>query len=61
MASVDVNSFFTNILFDGAIDIYINKLSRSFETLVNRISKDEFPNLLNLATKGSFFRCNNMS
>ena len=58
MASLNVDALFTNIQLDETIDMYIKKLSQTPETLVKRISKNDFCDLLDLATKESFFRFN---
>ena len=47
MASLDVDALFTNIPLDETIDICVKKL---FKTLVKGISKNDFRDLLNLAT-----------
>ena len=51
MASLDVDALFINIPLDEIIDICINKLFQSLETLVKGISKNDFSDLLNLVTK----------
>ena len=53
MASLDVDSLFTNILFDETINI-TEKLFSENET-VHNFNKDEFKCLLTLATKESYF------
>ena len=53
MASLDVDTLFTNISLGETIDICVKKLKTSY-TLVKGISKNDFRDLLNLATK---FRC----
>ena len=58
MASLNVDALFTNIQLDETIDMYIKKLFQTPETLVKRISKNDFCDLLDLATKESFFRFN---
>ena len=55
MVSLDTDALFTNMPLDETIDICIKKLS---QTLVQGISKNDFHDLLNLATKESFFRFN---
>ena len=59
MASLDVDALFTNILLDKTIDICIKKLFKTADTLVMGISKNDFRDLLNLATKESIFTFNN--
>ena len=51
MASLDVDALFTNIPLDEAIDICLKTLFQTFETLVKGIPKNDFRDLLNLATK----------
>ena len=51
MASLDVDALFTNIPLDETIDICVKKLFQTPETLVKGISKNDFRDLLNLATK----------
>ena len=50
MASLDVDALFTNIPLDETIDIWIKKLFKTLDTLVKGISKNDFCDLLNLAT-----------
>ena len=57
MASLDVDSLFTNIPLDETIDICIDNLQNVNENFSN-IPKHDFPNLLNIATKESFFMFN---
>ena len=59
MASLDVDALFTNIPLDETIDICVKKLFQTPETLVKGISKNDFRDLLNLATKESFFTFSN--
>ena len=59
MASLDVDALFTNIPLDETIDICVKKLFKTPDTLVKGISKNDFRDLLNLATKESFFTFNN--
>ena len=59
MASLDVDALFTNIPLDETIDICVKKLFKTLDTLVKGISKNGFRDLLNLATKESFFTFNN--
>ena len=51
MASLDVDALFTNIPLDETIDICIKKLFKTLNTLVKGISKNNFCDSLNLATK----------
>ena len=55
MASLNVDALFTNIPLDETIDICIKELFETPETLVEGISKNNFRDLLYLATKESFF------
>ena len=50
MASLDVDALFTNIALDETIDICVKKLFKTLDTLVKGISKNDFHDLLNLAT-----------
>ena len=54
MPSLDV-VLFTNIPLDETIDICVKKLFRTPETFVKGMSKNDFRDFLNLATKESFF------
>ena len=58
MASPDVDSLFTNIPLDKAIDICIDSLYNDNQN-TPKISKDVFRDLLNVATNESFFIFNN--
>ena len=58
MASLDNDSLFTNIPLDETINIYVDNLCNDSKNPPN-ISKHDFYNLLNIATKESFFRFNN--
>ena len=58
MASLDVDSLFTNIPLDETIDICVDNLHNDNENPPN-IPKHDFRNLLNIATKESFFMFNN--
>ena len=58
MASLDVDSLFTNIPLEETIDICIDSLYNDDENTPN-IPKDVFRNLLNVATKESLFMFNN--
>ena len=51
MASLDVDALFTSIPLDETID---KKLFKTPDTLIKGISKNDFRDLLNLATKESF-------
>ena len=59
MASLDVDALLTNIPLHETIDICRKKLFKTLDTLVEGISKNDFCDLLNLATKESFFMFNN--
>ena len=59
MASLDVDALFTNIPLNETIDISVKKLFKTPDTVVKRISKNDFRDLLDLATKESFFTFNN--
>ena len=54
MGSVDVDSLFTKIPLEEAIDICTNTLFENMEK-VESLSKIEFKELLSLATKESYF------
>ena len=58
MASLDVDSLFANISLDETIDICVDNLCNDNENPPN-ISKHDFRNLLNIATKETFFMSNN--
>ena len=58
MASLDVDSLFINIPLDGFIDICVDNLYNDNENPPN-IPKHGFGNLLNIATKESFFTFSN--
>ena len=58
MASLDVDSLFTNIPFEETIDICVDNLYSDNENPLN-IPKHNFCNLLNIATKETFFMFNN--
>ena len=58
MASLDVDSLFTNIPLDETIDICIDSLYKDDENSP-KIPKDVFHNLLTVATKELFFMFNN--
>ena len=53
MASLDVDSLFTNISLDETIDICIDSLYKDDEN-TPEIPKDVFRNLLTVGTKESF-------
>ena len=54
MASLDVDSLFTNIPLDETIDICIDNLYKDDENS-SKIPKDVFCNLVTVATRESFF------
>ena len=54
MASFDADALFTNISLDETIDICVTKRFKTLDTLLKGISKNDFHDLLNLATKESF-------
>ena len=54
MASLDVESLFTNIPLDETIDIVTEKVFEK-KTKVNGISKRDFKRLLEISTKGTVF------
>ena len=58
VTSLDVDSLFTNIPLDETIDICVDNLYNDSENPPN-IPKHDFRNLLNIATKESFFMFNN--
>ena len=58
MASLDVDSLFTNIPLDEIIDICTDSWHKDDKNTL-KISKNVFRNLLNVATKESFFIFNN--
>ena len=58
MASLDINSLFANIPLEETIDICVDNLYNDNENLPN-IPKHNFRNLLNIATKETFFMSNN--
>ena len=58
MASLDVDSLFTNIPLDETIYICIDSLYKDDENSPE-ISKDVFRNVLTVATKELFFMFNN--
>ena len=59
MASFDIDALFTNIPLDETIDICVQKLFKTSDTLIKGISKNDFRDLLNLVTKESLFTFNN--
>ena len=59
MASLDVDALITNIPLDKTIDICVKKLFKIPNTFVKGIFKNDFRDLLILATKKSFFTFNN--
>ena len=58
MASLGVDSLFTNIPLDETIDICVDNLCNDNENTPN-IPKHDFRNLLNIATKEYFILFNN--
>ena len=54
MASLDVDALFTNIPLDETIDFCVKKFFETPKNLVKGISKNNFRELLNLATKKHF-------
>ena len=58
MASLDVDALFCNITLNETTDICLKKLFKTPDTLVKGISKNDLRDLLNLATKESFFTFN---
>ena len=58
MASLDVESLFTNIPLEETIDICVENLYNDNQNLAN-IPKHDFCNLLNIATKETFFMFKN--
>ena len=59
MGSLDVDSLFTNIPLEEAINICTNLLYNN-EDDIEGISKSEFKNLLSLATQESYFIFNDV-
>ena len=53
------STLFTNIPLDETIDICVEKLFKIPDTLIKGISKNDYRDLLNLATKESFFTFSN--
>ena len=60
MASLDVESLFTNVLLNETIDTCVDNLHNDNENPPNTPKRD-FRNLFNTATKESFFLFNNKS
>jgi len=58
MASLDVDSLFTNIPLDEAVKICVERLYSNDTNKINGIPKSDFQKLLELATKESFFLFN---
>ena len=56
---MDVDALFTNIPLDETIDICVKKLFKTSDTSVKGIFKNDLCDLLNLATKESFFTLSN--
>ena len=59
MAILSDDTLRFNIKLDEIIDICVKKVFKTLNTLVKEISKNDFHELLNLATKESFFTFNN--
>ena len=59
MASLDVDTLFNNIPLDQTTDICIKKLFKTPDTVDKGMSKNDIGDLLNFATKESFFTFNN--
>ena len=59
MGSLDVDSFFTNRLYEETINICTNLLHNN-EDVIEVINKSEFKNLLSLATQESYFIFNHV-
>ena len=55
MASLDFDALFTNIRLDNNIDICVKKTFQKLGNLFKEIFKNDFRDLLNFATKESFF------
>ena len=58
MASLDVDSLFTNIPLEKTIDIFVDNLYNDNQNTPN-IPKHDFRNLLNVVTQETFFMFNN--
>ena len=58
MASLDIDSLFTNIPLDETIDICVHSLYKDDEN-ARKIPKDVFRNFLTVANKEPFFMFNN--
>ena len=54
-------TLFTSIPLDETIDTCVKKLFKTRDTLIKGISKNDFRDLLNLATKELFFTFDNKS
>ena len=59
MTSLDIDALFTNIPLYQTIDIWVKKLLKTQDTLAKGKSKNDIRDLLNFATKESFFLFNN--
>ena len=57
MASLDINSLFTNIPLDETVKICVDSLYSETDC-ISGLSKDEFSELLSLATNQSYFKFN---
>lgn len=55
MASLDFDALFTNIRLDDNIDICVKKTFQKLRNSFKEIFKNEFRDLINFATKESFF------
>ena len=55
---MDADALFTNIPLDKTIDICVKKVFQTLDSLVKEIPKNDFRDLLNLATKESLFTFN---
>ena len=55
MASLDFDALFTNIRLDDNIDIWLKKTFQKLGNLFKEIFKNDFRDLLNFASKESFF------
>ena len=55
MASLDFDALFTNMRLDDNIDICVKKTFQKLGNLFKEIFKNDFRDLLNFATKESFF------
>ena len=58
MGSLDVDSLFTNVPLEDTVNICSDQLFKNVDK-VNNLSKEEFKQLLSLATKESYFMFDN--